>query len=660
MDTIIGKILLIGTFFYAISANAQSRPKTYQLQSPDKKIKIDVAITDKITWAVSQENEPLLRPSLIALHLNNKVQPGVNPVLIKQQIKSYNDLIVATVAIKNREIINHFNELKLDFKGGYSIYFRAYNDGVAYRFETHLKDLNIEVLGETADFNFNGNNRVFWPQEENKEFLSHFESLYKDSVITAFKPTQHAALPMLLFATNGTKLLVSEADLYDYPNLFLFGTNGNSLKAGFPKVIEESLPVRDRGIKITKLANYIATTSGRRKYPWRTIAICRDDKELLVNNLTYKLSTPSVLTDTEWIKPGKVAWDWWNDNNIYGVNFKAGINTETYKYYIDFASAYGLPYIMLDEGWTRTTTDLLNPSKNIDIQGLINYGKSKGVGVWLWTLWEPLDKDMDKIMALYAKWGAKGIKVDFMARAEQYMVNFYERTAATAAKYKLMVDLHGAYKPVGLNRKYPNVLTYEGVRGAENNKWSTEITPTHNLTLPFIRMAAGPMDYTPGAMINATKKNFSIVYSAPMSMGTRAHQVAMYVMYESPLQMLADNPSNYLKDSLCTSFISRIPTVWDQTIALEGKVGEYAVIARKNGNKWYISGMTDWNARSFKTPLPFLDLKKYKMEVLSDGVNASRHAADYKLSSSTVTATSTVDIRMEKGGGWCAILTPVE
>jgi len=661
MNTVIFRILFTSMFIFVLSANAQkNKAKNYQLQSPDKKIKISVAITDKITWAINQENETLLQPSLIALHLNNKIKPGIDPVLIKQQVKSYNELIVATIPVKSKEIINQYNELKLDFKGGYSIYFRAYNDGVAYRFETNFKEGSIEVLGETADFNFNGNNRVFWPQEENKEFLSHFESLYKDSVLSAFKPTQHAALPMLLFATSGTKLLVSEADLYDYPNMFLFGNNDNSLKAGFPKVIAESLPVRDRGIKITKLANYIAKTSGQRKYPWRTIAICKEDKDLLVNNLTYKLSTPSVLTATDWIKPGKVAWDWWNDNNIYGVNFKAGINTETYKYYIDFASAYGLPYIMLDEGWTRTTTDLLTPSKNIDIQELINYGKSKGVGVWLWTLWEPLDKDMDNILALYAKWGAKGIKVDFMARAEQYMVNFYERTAATAAKYKLMVDLHGAYKPVGLNRKYPNVLSYEGVRGAENNKWSTEITPTHNLTLPFIRMAAGPMDYTPGAMINATKKNFSIIYSAPMSMGTRAHQVAMYVMYESPLQMLADNPSNYLKDSLCTSFISRIPTIWDQTVALEGKVGEYAVVARKNGNKWYISGMTDWTARSFKATLTFLDGKKYKMDVLSDGINASRHAADYKISSSRVTSGDTVEIAMEKGGGWCAILTPIE
>lgn len=634
--------------------------KDYQLQSPDRKIQLTVSITGKITWQVNFQNEVLLQPSEIALLLGGNLKPGINPVLLKQQTKSYSSTITAVVPVKERSIPNIYNELKLDFKGGYSIYFRAYNDGVAYRFETNFKQATVEVQGETAEFNFAGNNRVFWPEETNKDFLSHFESLYKDSVINAFDATQHAALPMLLFSQSGTKMLISEADLYDYPNLFLLGTAGNSLKAVFPKVIEQSTPVRDRGIKITKLANYMAKTAGQRKYPWRSMAICREDKDLLVNNLTYKLSTPSVLVESEWIKPGKVAWDWWNDNNIYGVDFKAGINTQTYKYYIDFAAAYGLEYIMLDEGWTRTTTDLLHTAKDVDIQAIIAYGKSKGVGVWLWTLWEPLDKDMENILSQYAKWGAKGIKVDFMARAEQYMVNFYERTAATAAKYRLMVDLHGAYKPVGLNHKYPNVLTYEGVRGLENHKWSAEITPRHNLSLPFIRMAAGPMDYTPGAMKNANRKNFGIVYSEPMSMGTRAHQVAMFVMYESPLQMLADNPSNYLKDSLCTRFISRIPTIWEKTIALEGKVGEYAILARKNGKNWYISGMTDWKEREFKVDLNFLDNQRYKMDVLSDGVNAKRHAADYKISSSTVTNNDQIEIRMDQGGGWTAILTPVD
>ena len=633
--------------------------KDIELQSPDKKIKISIAVTDKITWSIKQGTTAILQASQLAMILKNNVKLGVNPVLQHQKLSHHNNLLLADIPVKSKKIINNYNELKLDFKGHYSLYFRAYDDGVAYRFETQLGEALIEVENEVADFNFGTNNRVFWPQETDPNFLSHFESLYKDSTLNAFSAQQHAALPMLVYAESGTKMLVSEADLYDYPNLFLFGTGSDKLTAGFPKNIGESRLVGDRGIKITRLENHIAKTSGHRKFPWRSIAICTADKDLLVNSLTYKLSSPSVLTDTKWIKPGKVAWDWWNDNNIYGVDFKAGINTKTYQYYIDFAAKFGLEYIMLDEGWTRTTKDLTHTTADINIKEIIDYGKSKNVGVWLWTLWGPLDQDMDNILALYKKWGAVGIKVDFMARADQYMVNFYERVAATAAKHMLMVDLHGAYKPVGLNHKYPNVLSYEGVRGLENNKWSAEITPAHNVTLPFIRMAAGPMDYTPGAMINANKKNFSIVYSEPMSMGTRAHQVAMYVMYESPLQMLADNPSNYLKDTLCTRFIARIPTVWDETIALAGKVSEYALVARKNGSKWYISGMTDWNARSIEQQLFFLDGQTYHMDILSDGINADRHAADYKISDLKVTKNDKINIKMEKGGGWCAILTPV-
>ncbi|WP_421940172.1 glycoside hydrolase family 97 protein [Pedobacter sp.] len=634
--------------------------KDIELQSPDKKIKISIAVTDKITWSIKQGTTAILQASQLAMILKNNVKLGVNPVLQHQKLSHHNNLLLADIPVKSKKIINNYNELKLDFKGNYSLYFRAYDDGVAYRFETHLGEALIEVENEIADFNFGINNRVFWPQETDPNFLSHFESLYKDSTLNAFSSQQHAALPMLVYAESGIKMLVSEADLYDYPNLFLFGTGSDKLTAGFPKNIGESRLVGDRGIKITRLENHMAKTSGQRKFPWRSIAICPADKDLLVNNLTYKLSSPSVLTDTKWIKPGKVAWDWWNDNNIYGVDFKAGINTKTYQYYIDFAAKFGLEYIMLDEGWTRTTKDLTHTTADINIKEIIDYGKSKNVGVWLWTLWGPLDQDMDNILALYKKWGAVGIKVDFMARADQYMVNFYERVAATAAKHMLMVDLHGAYKPVGLNHKYPNVLSYEGVRGLENNKWSAEITPAHNVTLPFIRMAAGPMDYTPGAMINANKKNFSIVYSEPMSMGTRAHQVAMYVMYESPLQMLADNPSNYLKDTLCTRFIARIPTVWDETIALAGKVSEYALIARKNGSKWYISGMTDWNSRSIEQQLFFLDGQTYHMDILSDGINADRHAADYKISDLKVTKNDKINIKMEKGGGWCAILTPVQ
>jgi alpha-glucosidase len=632
--------------------------KPYNLASPDNRIKITVSVTDSIRWFVYFKGELLITPSVLALNIEGKTGLGVNASIRNIEKRSVNSVITALIPVKARNIPNGFNELKIRFKNDYYIAFRAYNDGVAYRFETFFKDTGVEVTNETVRFNFPQNNHVFWGEEKNKEFQSHFELLFKDTTIAAFSKDAHAGLPLWMETPSGVKMLFTESDLYDYPNLFFFGTSGNAITGGFPKVILEKERMGDRGIKINKLAGYIAHTKGVRTYPWRCVIIEPDDKGLLENNLVYKLASPNVLDRTDWIKPGKVAWDWWNANNIYGVDFRSGLNTQTYKYYIDFASAYQIEYIILDEGWSRTTMDLSHSKDSIDLQELIHYGKSKNVGLILWTLWEPLDEHLEEILDLYQNWGVKGIKVDFMARADQYMVNYYERVAAAAAKRHLLVDLHGAYKPVGLNRKYPNVLSYEGVRGLENCKWSDdEVTPKHDLTLPFTRMAVGPMDYTPGAMMNAAKGNFHISFTEPMSQGTRAHQVAMYVVYESPLQMLADNPSNYLKDTSCTRFITQIPTIWDTTIALQAKTGEYLAVAKRNGNEWYIGAMTNWNKRTLEIPLSFLDDKDYSAQILEDGVNADKHGSDYHLYKKRVKATDTLFVNMQPGGGYCAILS---
>jgi alpha-glucosidase len=466
-------------------------------------------------------------------------------------------------------------------------------------------------------------------------------------------------LPLYLATPKGSRMLLTEADLLDYSNLFYFGTGATAVTSGFPKVIKKEQLQGDRGIKILENESYIARTTGKRSFPWRLVMVANDDKDLLSNNLVYQLASPNVLQETAWIKPGKVAWDWWNDNNIYGVPFRSGINNATYKYYIDFAARYGLEYIVLDEGWSKTTWDLLHARDSIDIPGLVQYGKSKGVDVILWALWQPLDRDMDQVLDQFVKWGVRGVKIDFMARADQYMVNFYERVSAKAAERKLLVDLHGAYKPVGLNRKYPNILTYEGVRGLENYKWSNnEATPPHEVTLPFTRMVLGGMDFTPGAMHNASLKDFHIRYNAPMSLGTRAHQVAMYAIYESPLQMLADNPSNYLQEPACTQFITRFPTTWDETIPLEGKIGEYVAIARRKGNKWYIGAMSNWTPRTMNLNLSFLkEGASYSAEILADGINADRHAQDYSLTQATITGGGIIHIKIQPGGGWAAILT---
>ncbi len=648
-------------FAFAISllASIAAFSKDYELTSPDKKIRIIITVGDDIKWSVFYNREILLNPGSLSMILTNGKQLGISPVVVNAVPRSVSSTITAIVPVRNRMIPDVYNELHLQLAGNYAVCFRAYNDGVAYRFETDLPDDVIEVQNENVELNLGGNYQVFWPREDNPHFQSHFEASFSDTTVADINNSTYGFLPLTFTSSKGTKLVITEADLYDYPNLFFYGTKSTRLTSVFPPVILEKKASGDRGETIIKNANYIAKTSGKRTFPWR-VAIISDDKGLLETDMVYKLSSPNVLAKADWIKPGKVAWDWWNDNNVYGVNFRAGINTATYKYYIDFAAEYHLQYIILDEGWSKATTNIMEPAPDLDIKELVQYGKKKNVGVILWALWGVLDKDVDGILDQYAKWGVKGIKVDFMARADQDMVNFYEKIAKATAKRNMLVDFHGAYKPSGLNRKYPNVIGFEGVKGLENDKWSYFITPAHDVTLPFTRMVAGVMDYTPGAMINGTKQDFRPIFSEPMSQGTRAHQVAMYVVYDAPLQMLADNPSNYRKDPACTKFISLIPTVWDKTIGLESKAGQYVAVAKKNGKNWYIGAMTNWDGRELTIPLNFLDGKKYRMELLQDGINADRHGSDYSLVNKEVKAGDVISIKMSSGGGWAAILTPVE
>ncbi len=632
----------------------------YKLNSPENKTGITISVTDIVTWSVALNEIELLKPSKISLKLSNGNELGVKPQVKDVKKNSVDETIESPVPVKNKFIRNHFNELKINFSGNYSLTFRAYDDGAAYRFETNLDEKEIAVTAETAEFNFTGNYRTFFPEEEAKDFISHYERNYKDTLIAGISPDQYCSLPALFEVEKGIKLLITEADLFDYPNMFLAGTGSNAVNAIFPNVILETKYVNDRNEKIVKNADYLAKTSGTRTFPWRTILIAEKDKDLLENEMVFKLSSPTVIKNTAWIKPGKVAWDWWNNWNIYGVDFASGINTKTYKYYIDFASIYGLDYIILDEGWSLTSHNLMHTIPDIDLKEIIDYGKQKNVGVILWVLWNALDKDMPGILDQFVKWGAKGIKVDFMQRGDQFMVNFYERCAIEAAKRNLLVDFHGAYKPSGLTRKYPNVLSHEGVRGLENSKWSTLVTPGHDVTLPFTRMVAGPMDFTPGAMINANKDNFRIVFTEPMSQGTRCHQAAMYVVYESPLQMFADNPSNYLKEPEYTKFVAQFPTIWDKTIGLDSKVGEYVAIARKKDNKWYIGAMTNWDKREMEIPLSFLEPGNYILENVEDGINAEKHAADYKLVKKEIKSTDVLKIKLAPGGGWAGIITPAK
>jgi alpha-glucosidase len=452
---------------------------------------------------------------------------------------------------------------------------------------------------------------------------------------------------------EGAKVAIAESDLESYPGLWLRGTGGNGLAATFPPYpLKESL-TGDRDYRVVESADYIAVTAGTRSFPWRVIGITDRDGDLLTNQIVYLLERPSMVADTSWIKPGKVAWDWWNDNNVYGVDFKAGINTATYKYYIDFAAKYGIPYIILDEGWYKLG-NVLEVVPEINMGELTAYARQENVGIILWVVWKTLDDQLIPALDQFAKWDVKGIKVDFMQRSDQILIDYYYRVSRECAKRKMLVDFHGDQKPATMTRTWPNLISTEGVRGMEWSKWSADSEPKHNVTLPFTRMFLGPMDYTPGAMRNATRTTFAAIRGQPMALGTRCHQLAMYVVFESPLQMLSDSPSNYLREAEAMEFLSAVPTEWDETKVLDARIADYVVVARRNGRDWYVGAMTDWTARNLEIDLSFLPEGNFTMEAYQDGVNADRYASDYKKTTIQVNRTTKVTLPLASGGGWAA------
>lgn len=643
-------------FVLFIGLSLQLFGKEYKLSSPDKKLLLEVSVDKKISWGVTLNGQPIFTDNDISMEFSSGETIGRFPNVIDWDVTSVDKNLFPEVPRRKSVLRDNYNQLTLKMESDYSVVFRAYDYGVAYRFEINRKD-SVYILQEQVDLNFSTNATCWFPEEE--EMVSHNERLYIKTDIESIDGNQFCSLPVLFEDHSGNKILLTEADLFDYPNLYLFGGKGTSFRGDFPKmVMEVQIPETggDRDEIISKEADYIAGTVGSRSFPWRVFYITNQMADLFENDLVYQLSRKTNLEDTDWIKPGKVAWDWWNSNNIRNVNFKSGINTETYKYYIDFASRFGLEYIILDEGWSKSTTEIKESSSEIDLVELVNYANERNVGVILWVLWKPLDQDMQSILDTYQSWGIKGIKVDFMQRNDQYMVNYYERVASETAKRKMLVNFHGAFKPAGLQSYYPNFITNEGLRGLEYCKWSKHITPGHNVTIPFIRMVAGPMDFTPGAMINAQPDNFFQSFDRPMSMGTRCHQIAMYVIYESPLQMLSDSPSNYYREEESAEFISKIPVIWDDTRFLQGKTGEYIAIARKRDDSWYIGVLNNEESRQIELDISFLEGDKYLAEIMQDGVNADRHAEDYSKVSRIIDTNNKLQIDLAPGGGFAAVL----
>ena len=655
------KIFLSALLMLCVSAFAQ---KQYTLQSPNKDITITVEAGEQLTYAVTHEKTCVLAPSAIGMTLTDGTQLGQKPVVRNAKTRSVNQS-VKTQLYKRAEIPETYNELTLTLKGNYKVIFRAYDEGVAYRFETDFRK-PIIIENETADFNFDADYQGVIPyvlrragQEGDlisQQFYNSFENTYTHTNLSQMDPEKLAFLPLLVELKDGKKAVITEADLEDFPGLYLYNPDGeNSLSAmhaGYPKTREQGGHNNLQWL-VKERESYIAKVDGKRAFPWRCIVISENDKELADSDLVYLLASPSRIEDDSWIQPGKVAWDWWNAWNIYGVDFKAGINNDTYKYYIDFASQYGIEYVILDEGWAvNKQADLFQVVPEIDIQELVDYGAERNVGIVLWVGYAAIDKDMENVCQFYSDMGVKGFKVDFMDGDDQMIVDFYYRMAATAAKYQLFVDFHGAYKPTGLHRTYPNVLNHEGVYGLEQAKWDNKSDFVLNeVTIPFIRMVAGPMDYTQGAMRNAQKNNFAAVYTEAMSQGTRCRQLAEYVIFESPFNMLCDSPSNYLNEDECTQFIATVPTVWDETVVLDGKVGEYLVIARRKDFHWYVGAITNWEERDLYLDLSVLPNFGAKSgRIFRDGPNANRAARDYVAEQVQVMGNK-VKVHLAKGGG---------
>ena len=634
------------------------KSKTYEVKSPDGVLILKVEAGAKLQWSVQHKGQQIIMPSAISMTMNNGEVLGENArvisaktTLIRTQFNALN---------YRRSVVNDiYNQLTLNCRNNFGVIFRVYDDAVAYRFFTR-REGEIIIKNEEAGFNFTADHKAFipiqWDYRGGQIFNTSFEALYREINLSSFPKDSLAFLPVLIDAGQNKKVEILEADLEEYPGMYLdLNRSGNGLFGVFaPYPLETKLGgYGNINVIPVKRADYIAKTNGTRSFPWRVAVITEQDKDLLNCDIVQKLASPSRIQDISWIKPGQVAWDWWNDWNISNVDFKAGINNATYKYYIDFASANNIPYALLDAGWTNEK-DLTVSIPEIDLEELVAYGKEKNVGLILWASWHSVMEQKDKAFPYFSKLGIKGLKIDFIDRDDQLAVASTYEIARHAAENHLLVDYHGVFKPTGLQRTFPNVVGYEGVKGMENVKWANEDVPRYDVTLPFIRNVAGPMDYTSGAMRNSNQANFRAVNSMPMSKGTRTHQLAMYVIFEVPMQMLSDNPTVYMKEQECTDFITKIPVTFDETVPLDGKVAEYVAIARKKGETWFVGAMTNWSPREITIDFSFLSPGEYKAEIFSDGVNSDRDATDYKKEIITIKAGDKMKIKLMNGGGFAA------
>ncbi|MBN3035610.1 MAG: glycoside hydrolase family 97 protein [Bacteroidales bacterium] len=627
-----------------------------QLHSPSGDLWIKIITQGDPAFSLHHRDGTILKHCRISLETDRGRFPAsFHAGEVRYNRSATDRIIMPEIPGKSSIIKEQFNELQLaSARKDWAITFRLFDNGMAYRFETFLGD-SLFVKDETMVLEFEGDPWVYFPEEKN--FFSHNERSYEYLKLSGIGADRFCSLPVLFVPEQGAKVLLTESDLSDYPGMWLSGAADAAAEAVFPGYPAETEQTSDRDLKVTRYADHIAKTRGTRTFPWRVFVVAEKDADLLTSQLVWLLAPPCAIDDPSWIRPGKAAWDWWNALNLYGVEFFAGVNTETYKYFIDFAASHDIEYIIMDEGWYKLG-NLLELAPGINMEEILAYARERNVGVILWVVWKTLEEQWEEAFEQFARWGVAGLKVDFMQRDDQWMVNFYHRVAAEAARHQMIVDFHGAYKPCGLRRTWPNVLTREGVRGLEHSKWSDAITTNHNVTIPFIRMVAGPMDYTPGAMLNANPAQFHPVFNRPMSQGTRCHQLAMYVVYESPLQMLADSPSNYEREKDCMDFLSAVPTVWDTTIILSAAVARHVALARKKGNEWYVGAMTGSGDLDLILSLSFLEEgASWTMFSYEDGPNAVNYAGDFLRKKHPVGPLTRLNVHMAPGGGWVARIT---
>ena len=636
--------------------------KVYTISSPDNKLVVNIDVDNSIKWDIKKGNMVVLNPSLISLQ-TDKQTFGVKAKVIKASVDNW----------KND---GHNYQRLLLRCNGYDVEFRVYDDAAAYRF-IPKKTIN-KVVNETSEYRFAGDYQAFVPYVNDnrggERWCYSFESYYDEAPISKMYKDSLAITPLAVCLPEGKKAVVMEADVENYPGMYLLKGDAStySMHAAFPPYpLKEEVGGFNRlNLVPTERASYIAQKVN--KLPWRIVLVTDEDKQLVGNRIAQELGPHSrIATDDMWIKPGKVAWDWWNNTNLAGVDFRAGINTDTYKYFVDFAKKNGLEYIIIDEGWSDPE-NLLAFSDKMDMKGIIDYAKQQGVGVILWSSWRNLvqrgHEKMEEIMKHYGDMGVKGFKVDFFDRDDQKTINSVYELAACAAKHHLLLDLHGM-RPFGVQYAYPNIVNFEGVKGLENSKWEPRVgdgpmhdQPRYDVTIPYLRALAGSFDYTPGAMVNAVRSQFFGNNDHPMSQGTRVHQMAMYTLFDAPLQMLADSPTKYMQNQECTDFIAQIPTTYEQVEPLDGKLGEYLVVAKKKGERWYVAAMNNWQARDITINLSSflnvdaLDHFQGKANIFADGINADREATDYKHTVQQVSATDKLQVHLAPGGGWTAII----